>query len=79
MDLENIHTYDWGGAMFATLIYALDHACRPRNNVAVGQCGGFTPLLQVSLIFFIIYDIYKFVYLIFSFDKSVFYLVVLVA
>jgi hypothetical protein len=53
-DLDNIHTYDWGGSMFAALIFAMDQACRPRNNVAEGQCGGFTPLLQVSYKFLVL-------------------------
>ena len=63
-ELENMHTYDWGGAMFEALIFALDQACRPKNNVGDGQCGGFTPLLQVSLNFlvFLIFNkcVYKF-------------------
>jgi hypothetical protein len=56
-DLQTIHEYDWGGAMFAALISALDLASRPSNTSSIGQCGGFTPLLQVSfnvLLFWVI-------------------------
>ena len=77
-ELESIYTYDWGGAMFSALISAMDLASRPGSSVTEGQCGGFTPLLQVSFNFLVFLIFNTCVYKLLVLTSSFFIIIVLV-